>query len=56
MEVAQVPVVKNFSIVYIKGYGRAEVLGVNKGGCVVQMVSGKYKSCVFTARFQDVRP
>ena len=56
MEVAQVPVVKNFSIVYIKGYGRAEVLGVNKGGVVVQMVSGKYKSCVFTARFQDVRP
>ena len=49
------PQIKAFSIVYVKGYGQAEVLGINKGGCVVTVINGRYKGCTFTARFCDIR-
>ena len=49
------PEIKAFSMVYVKGYGRAEVVGINKGGVVVTISQGRYKGCTFTARFADVR-
>ena len=55
MNVEVKPEIKSFSIVYVKGYGRAEVVGINKGGCVVTITTGRYKGCTFTARFCDVR-
>ena len=49
------PIVKAFSIVYVKPYGQAQVLGITRGGVVVTIINGKHKGCTFTARFSDIR-
>ena len=55
MENTAQPIVKAFSVVYVKGYGQAEVLGIRKGGVVVTITKGRYKGCTFTARHEDIR-
>lgn len=49
------PVIKAFSVVTVRGW-KCEVVGINKGGCVVQVITPKkMKGCIFTANFKEVK-
>jgi len=49
------PVVKVFSVVRVRGW-KCEIIGTNKGGCVVQVKQPeKLRGTVFTASFKEIK-
>jgi len=49
------PVVKVFSVVRVRGW-KCEIIGINKGGCVVQVQQPeKLRGTVFTASFKEIK-